>query len=118
MNDFRIPGEVSGDPIVGPLQAGGIFTVLVDHAERGRSGSVDKANFFRFGDDEKGDVIIQTNDPNAGSTGDDLIEELLVGCSRFNVHLLFRDEGAYDALGRLLGEADSLDVKSRIAKNR
>ena len=117
VDHFGVAGEVSGDAIAGALEAAGVFTTFIDNAVRMGSGGVDEAESAGFRDDEEGDVVVESNDSDAGTAGSGLIDELIVVEPGADGHLFSRHKGANDSLGGLLGEAESFDLETGIAED-
>lgn len=117
MNDLGIPGEVSGDSVVGVFEAGSIGLVFVHNAIRRRSGGMDETNFLLFSDHEESHVLVEPDDSDAGASLDDLGEKTLVVEPSPDVHLFLRDKGADDALRGLPGQTKSFYLEAGIAKD-
>ena len=117
MGDFGITGEVSSDAIAGALEAAGVFAIFIDDAVGMGSGGVDEADSAGFRDDEEGDVVVEPDDADAGTTVSGLIDELIVVEPGADGHLFSRHKGADDPLRGLLGETESFDLEAGVAKD-
>ena len=66
---------------------------------------------------DEGDVFVESDDADAGPSGNDFGEEVIVRLTCADVHFVPGRGGGDDVLRRLLGEADAFYLEAGIAKD-